>query len=290
MVSRRGGRIEPLALILLLAFVILPPALMFGPQLVRWAEGPPVPRYLVESLTPRVAGAAPPTKGMTVSRAGFGTVLSAPRLVVAMADRPPPPTDAAVGEDVARWVRSWVRIVPNPAIDPSAPQMCAWEGGARRGRIILRDGCLRFQANNGSAGAALLPTNATLFRDKEGYLAIGDPMGPRQFQVRIGEPDAIVATGSCTFPDTVAPPPAHRKACGADAMLVATTIERRPVCSAAYLAERARIEREEQATAARVKAEADACHASGRKTCPPGVIPRSPPLTDESAPCRLPAG
>lgn len=280
----------PLALVLLAAFMIGVPLAFFGPGLLRQWEGPPEPLYRVIDVSPGASTGDAPTAGMTVSSAGFGTVTEAPALIGISSDLPPPtPTDTRPATDVAGFVAAWARLERNPAA-PDLPRTCTLEGtGPARGRVTLRDGSLKVAFGDQSE-RPLLPLNARMFRDPQGYLALGAPDRPDEYSVRVGEPDATILVASCPVPDTVVPPSAYAQRCGSEPMVVAAQVGRRPVCSARFLAERARMEREEAATAVRIKGEADACKAEERKACPPDVIPRMPPLTDENAPCRLPAG
>ncbi|WP_162935693.1 hypothetical protein [Tsuneonella amylolytica] len=227
---------------------------------------------------------------MTLSARGYGTVTDAPAVVVSTEETPPAPiADTRPAADVAAFVSAWAVLERNIAV-PDRPLICTLEGtGPARGRVILREGCLKV-AFAGGPEQPLLPLNARLFRDADGFLALGAPDRAADRSVRVGEPDASILVASCPLPDTVAPPRSYAKTCGTAPMVVAALVGRRPLCSDRILEERERMEREEEITARRIKAEADACKAAGRKACPPGVIPRLPPLTDDTAACRLPAG
>lgn len=280
----------PLALALLAAFVIGIPLAFLGPGLPRHWEGPPEPLYSVVDVPPGASTSDGPTVGMIQSISGYGTVATAPALAGVSSDLPPPPpTDTLPAPDVAGFIAAWARLERNPAAPDRVFTCNLMETAPGRGRVTLREGCLKVTFGDGPE-RPLLPLNARLFRDPQGYLALGSPDRPDEYSVRVGEPDASILVASCPVPDTVAPPPAYAKRCGSEPMVVAAQVGRRPVCSARFLAERARMEREEAATATRIKAEADACKASGRNSCAPDVIPRMPPITDGNAPCRLPAG
>jgi hypothetical protein len=275
---------------MLAAFVIGIPLALFGPGILRSWEVPPEPLWRVADAAPVTTERSEPTQGMTLSAQGLGTVVDAPATLAEMSESPPAPLDDTRPDpDVAAFVAAWAVYRRDPAVPDRISTCDLMQTLPARGRVVMRDGCLKVKLNQGPE-RPILPLGARLFRDAEGYLALGVPGGGSDQAVRVGEPDASILVASCPIPDTVAPPPAYARACGPQSMVVAARIGRQPMCSAAFLAERARMEREEAATAARIAAEADACKAAGRKACPPGVIPRMPPLSDDTAACRLPAG
>lgn len=257
------------------------------------ADGSRAPHYrTVWAVAPGDADAAP-TVGMMLSAEGNGTVTHAPSVVAPMASadaRGSVPVPA-VARDVARFVRAWPRQV---RLDPPSEGMtvCTLEGLPRyAGKLVLVDGCLRFQPkNSASPGRLVLAGAISLSRDAENYLSVGSPDAPLEYQLRVGEPDGVFIGVGCSMDAPVPAPPELAKQCGADEMIRLSTIKRKPVCSPTYLERRRDLQRRERQTAARLRRDRDLCvQRTGTETgCPPAAFPASPELFDP--PCRLPAG
>ena len=196
-----------------------------------------------------------------------------------------------VAGDVARFVRAWPRQV---RLDPPPDGMtvCTLEGLPRyTGKLVLVDGCLRFQPKNSASPGPLVLTGAIrLSRDAENYLSVGSADAPPEYRLRVGERGGVFIGVGCSMDAPVPAPPQLAKQCGANEMIRRGTIKSEPVCSAAYLERRRKLQRQERQTGARLRADRDACirRTGAERGCPPAAIPASPELFDP--PCRLPAG
>jgi hypothetical protein len=250
------------------------------------------PRYRTDwAVSPGDANAGP-TVGMTLSEDGYGTVTDAPAVEAPMASaeaRGSVPVPM-VASDVARFVRAWPRQVRlNPPADGMT--VCTLEGQPRyAGRLVLIDGCLRFQpANSASPGPLVLAGGAGLSRDADNYLAIGSPDAPPEYRLRVGEPDGVFIGIGCSMDAPVPAPPELARQCGVGEMVRLGTIKRKPVCSRPYLERRRELQRQERETTARLRRDRDACVQGGGTAtkCPPAAFPADPELFDP--PCRLPA-
>lgn len=160
--------------------------------LERWAQaplGPPQP-LAVELIEPRGTALARPTRGMSVGRDGFGTVLSAParRLVpsptTVLAGGPTLTAEPVVAGQAAKFVRLFARLVPAPPSNDLVVSLLQ-EPPPRFGTIILRDGCLKL-AEPGEPHA-LFPFGTKLYIDGEGYLTVGVIMNGTATNPRVGE-------------------------------------------------------------------------------------------------------
>ncbi len=159
----------------------------------QWLEAPPEPPkpLAVELIEPGRTGLARPTRGMSIGRGGFGTILSAPgRLLIpslsppafgepTLADEPP------VAEEVAGLVRLLARLAPMPPSDRLV-NFNAEEPSPQFGTIILRDGCLKL-AGPGEPHA-VLPAGTKLHLDDDGYLTAGIIANGAATNPRLGEP------------------------------------------------------------------------------------------------------
>lgn len=263
---------------------------LIGHAIIPESDGP---RWRTDwTIEPGEADAGP-TVGMTLSAAGYGTVTQAPPVEAAMA-----PDDGGgsrqspdVAPDVARFLRAWPREV---RLDrpPGGELVCTLEGPAHyAGKLVLVDGCLRFQAADARSPGPLVLAGATgLFRDEENYLSLGAPAAPREYRLRVGEPGGVLIGVGCSMDGPVPAPRALAEQCGVGQMIRLGTIKRKPVCSSAYLERRRQLQRQEQETTARLRRERAACVArtGAPAGCPPDVIPANMELFDP--PCRLPVG
>lgn len=290
--SHPPTHVPPLALILLLTFCALPAVFYL---LSDRKSDLPEDSYTVSDGAAGSPLPDLPMRGMTYGPDGRASLLQAPARILAM-DRERDNTletrSVPVIAGSGRSVLSLPRVViRRKASDASGIITCDLEEPpVYRGRLILRNGCLRFQPQGdwpeqefGVATAA-----PELFRDGSGYLAFGSAAGPATQSIRIGEPDIIMQGRGCSAPERVAAPPAHAALCGEGDLLVIGQVRRRPVCSSAYLERRAATERAEAAADAKVRAISEACQARGDPVCPPPFIPRTPPLMPANAECRLP--
>ena len=81
-------------------------------------------------------------------------------------DFAPPVSSHALDPAFAAWVRTFAREDRRHATQAL---------GARGGRLVLRDGCFRIEAENGTGELALFGRDVQLVRDTAGYLAVIDP-------------------------------------------------------------------------------------------------------------------
>jgi hypothetical protein len=231
-----------------------------------------------------------PTTGMRFQASIYGTVTDAPAVRAAMVD-PRVGSGSVSGivhEDVARFVRAWPQT---GLLDRGAPALTSHlalqpEDFATGGRLILREGCLRIVKQGWDEERLVVPFGPIdLFRDPEGYLAIGAYDGPEETRLRIGEPGGLVRVipvldsqleGAAEF----------RERCGSAIVLLASA-KRLPDCSGEYLAAEEERQRRSRAdyerVAEEVREKAAACEARNAAgggapvPCPPAVVPVPPP-------------
>jgi hypothetical protein len=164
--------------------------------------------------------------------------------------------------------------------DADAMTICTLEGPpVYSGRIVLVDGCLRFQDEGSDKPGPLVLGIQSVHRDAEGYLAVGLRDAVPEFEIRVGEPQGQFVGVGCSMDRPVPAPPRIARACGVTEMRWLATITRKRLCSAE---ERARIERyrrESRLTARQSEAASRACRDLGTpdRQCPP-PIPESPPM------------
>lgn len=286
----RGNPMPPLALILLATFIAIPFVLYFVPDRWWYGEFGPPPRVVVETFAPVVTTDAPPTVGMRLEPSGFGTVTDALRVV---AERAPPgsmigrTSRDTIAPDVARFLRGVPRErwenVPEKRIT-----VCTLEGPpSYSGRIVLVDGCLRFQNEGSDRLGPLVLGIPSVHRDSKGYLAVGLRNGGEEYEIRVGEPEGVYLGVGCSRDRNVQAPPEIARACGVDTMRRLGTIKRRPICSAEDRAQIERYRRESGLTAEQNEAAKRACREQGtpERRCPP-PMPPIPPPPNLSA-CRL---
>lgn len=250
------------------------------------------PAYRTDWAVAKGDASRGPTIGMALSPAGFGTVTSAPPVLAPMAPEHSRATgEGGVAADVAPFVRAWPRDVriswPGDGL-----MVCTAEGPpSYSGKLVLIDGCLRFQREGAAApGPLVVLRGVSLARDADNYLAVGAPDAPAEYQLRVGEPDGVFAGVGCSMDGPVPAPPELARQCGVGDMIRPGIVKRRPVCSAAYLERRRELQRQERETLARLRRDRQACIArTGKEAgCPPDVIPSNMELFNP--PCRMPAG
>ncbi len=286
----RGKPMPPLALVLLAAFVAIPFVLYFVPDRWWYGEFGPPPRLVVEMMAPGVTTDAPPTVGMRLEPSGYGTVTDAPSVV---AERDPPgsmlglTSGNTIAPDVARFLRGVPRErwenVPEKRIT-----VCTLEGPpVYPGRIVLIDGCLRFQDEGSEKPGPLVLGIPSVHRDSAGHLAVGMRNGGDEYEIRVGEPEGEFLGVGCSKDRPVQAPPEVARACGVDTLRRLGTIKRKPICSAEDRAQIERYRRESGLTAEQNEAAKRACREAGtpERLCPPSMPPIPPPpnLSD----CRL---
>ena len=286
----RGKPMPPLALVLLAAFVAIPFVLYFVPDRWWYGEFGPPPRLVVEMTAPGVTTDAPPTVGMRLEPSGYGTVTNAPSVV---AERDPPGSmlgfisSNTIAPDVARFLRGvpreWWESVPQKRIT-----VCTLEGPpSYSGRIVLIDGCLRFQDEGSEKPGPLVLGIPSVHRDSAGYLAVGMRNGGDEYEIRVGEPEGVFLGVGCSKDHPVQAPPDVARACGVDTLRRLGTIKRKPICSAEDRAQIERYRRESGLTADQNEAAKRACREAGtpERLCLPPMPPIPPPpnLSD----CRL---
>ena len=158
----------------------------------RWLAAPPVPPkpLAVELIVPARTALALPTRGMSIGRGGFGTILSAEARLL---DPHSPPSafgertraaEPPVATEVSRFVRLLARLAPSPPSDQLV-NFNAEEPSPQFGTIILRDGCLKL-AEAGEPHV-IVPPGTGLHVDKEGFLTIAIPSNAAATNPRLGE-------------------------------------------------------------------------------------------------------
>ncbi|ANU06692.1 hypothetical protein [Paraurantiacibacter namhicola] len=229
-----------------------------------------------------------PTRGMDFVASIYGTVIEAPVLRAGMVDARVGrgSTSGTVAEDVARFVRAWPSVtVLDEGVRPEYSTLeMRPEHSATGATLLLREGCLRARKEGWDEEHLVIPFGPIdLFRDAQGYLAVGQPDGAAEYQLRIGEPGGLVWLSPVDDAqlEGVA---AFREACGdAPIALMTGTPKRLPDCSAAFLAIEAEKQRHYDAAYAAQKDEAEACRAANESRAAvesKRVGPRTPP-----APC-----
>lgn len=250
-----------------------------------------------------------PTVGMRFLASRYGTVTDAPVVRAPMVDGRVGRGSLSlmVHEDVAAFIRAWPgAILLDPGIRPEMTTLDLKEEDFPQGaRLILREGCLRAVKTGWDGERLVLPFgNTDLFRDPEGYLAVGTADGAAEYRLRVGEPGGLLwlspvddaqLEGVAEF----------RKLCGNEPIvLLAAPPKRLPDCSAAYLEKFADERRVYDAAFEAQKDEALACRAVNEKRnaqelakggavtppvpCPPNLPPPPPPAAIGGEICRHP--
>lgn len=285
-------RIAPLALILLFSFLALPFILYFVPN--AWWRGDfdyEPPRRIVEWVSGGEESGAGPTEGMTVGPDGFGTVTEAPAILARKAPEGAPDgfrPENPIAPDVARFIRT----VPRERL-LNAPKdgmrVCDAEGPPHyQGRLVLVNGCLRFEDEGSAEPGPLVLGIPSVHRDAGNYLAVGLRDAAPEYELRVGESGGVFIGVGCSMDDPVPAPPELARMCDVSEMRRIGTIKRERLCTDAELEELARMRGEFEATQARLAAEHDSCVAQGitANACPPPVAP--PPMNLYYPGCRIP--
>ena len=237
----KNGRISPWALAVLLAVIVLPIALFRLPDLTRIGEPQPrPPSYRVELLDlDRSNGDSTPTVGMSVEQTGFGTITNAPALRAPMVD-PRVGRGAISGQahsDIARFVHIWPQaILLDEGVRPQVSTLdLRPEDYSSGGRLILRDGCLRIIKQGWEQERLLVLSRPfDLFRDEQGYLAIGQKGGADENRLRIGESGGQITVDPAQD-EQLEGIAEFRELCGDAPVALLAQAKRLPDCSAAFL-------------------------------------------------------
>lgn len=290
--SSQHGRIAPLALILLFAFLALPFLLYFLPN--SWwrgdfGEGPPL--RVVEWMTGGKESGGVPTVSMIIGPQGFGTVTEASAVLVRKAPQGSSEgtiPESPIAPDIARFIRALPRErLLNPPKD--GMMMCTMEGPPHyQGKVVLVDGCLRFHDEGSVKPGPLVLGIHSVHRDAQNYLAVSLGGAAPEFEIRVGEPGGVFIGVGCSMDDPVPAPPKLAQACGARKMRRLGTIKRERLCSERELAALARTRAEVDVMQNRLRAEHNRCVANGTtaNACPPPVAPPPPELFRPA--CRTP--
>ncbi|WP_379548578.1 hypothetical protein ACFCW2_05265 [Qipengyuania sp. DSG2-2] len=237
----RNGRISPWALGLLLAVTLAPIALYLLPDLNRIAEPQSRPPTFGITLLDidRSVTESPPTLGMELSAESFGTVTRAPAVRAPMVDpRVGRGTSGlAVEPGVARFVRTWPSaFLVDEGIRPEVSTLALrpedFPGG---GRLVLRDGCLRIVKQGWEEERLAVPfQHLDMFRDPEGYLAVGESGGAEEYRLRIGETGGHIMASPVEdeYLEGIAE---LRQHCGDAPVALLYQVKRLPDCSAEFL-------------------------------------------------------
>ena len=274
----KSGQVPPAALALLAGFVALPFLLYFIPP--NWWRGdfrdPDAPVTRLQWQPQEGEPATGPTVGMSLGEDGFGTVLDAPALsVTRTSQRGGFVPDEPIAADVARFIRAIPREV---VIEPSRERIttCTLEGPpSYSGKVVLVDGCPRFQDAGSKTPGPLVLGITHIHRDAQGYLALGLLDASPEFEIRFGEPDGIFSGVGCSKDEPVPAPPALAKACKVDTMRRIAVMKRKPLCSKDDIARLAAARTDNEAQQARLRATHESCLATGKpaQQCPPPAAP-----------------
>ncbi len=285
-----NGNISPLAIILLIGMLALPPLFFFGflePD--RPNIAPPVYDALIEAAPAGKTGE--PTQGMALGPDGFGNVDEAPLRIVA-ADGPQAERTPGISPDVAAFLRGLVSIEKKggPAPGPDGTVTCTLESPpVWRGKAVLRGGCLVLQVD-GQPDRLIAAPGMAVFRDDEGYLALSTSPYRAQDTIRAGEPEGLFRGIGCSAPNTVPAPEAMAKACRVTEAYNLLGVGRKPLCSPEEIMRLKRQRAAHKADSQRIRAAHESCIADGgnSRSCPPPVIPSPYEISDP--PCRDSAG
>ena len=281
-----NGNISPLAIILLIAMLALPPLFFFGVLGEdRQSIAPPVYDALIEAAPGGKSGE--PTQGMAVGPDGFGNVDEAPLRIVP-SDGPQQKRTPGISPDIAAFLRGLVSIekAGGPAPGPDGTVICTLEGPpVWRGKAVLRGGCLVLQVE-GQPDRLIAAPGMAVYRDDEGYLALSTSPYRAQDTIRAGEPEGLFRGIGCSAPHTVPAPEALAKACRVTEAYNLLGAGRKPLCSPEEAVRLKRQRAAYEADAKRIRNTHEGCIADGgnARSCPPPVIP--PPFEIFDPPCR----
>ena len=287
----RKGQVPPVALVLLAAFVALPFLLYFIPP--NWWRGdfrdPDAPTTELRWVVGLGDDDSRPTVGMTLGKDGYGTVLDAPVLTVTRTgERGGYYPESPVAADVARFIRAIPREM---LVDPSHERIttCTLEGPpSYTGKVVLVDGCPRFQDEGSDTPGPLVLGITHIHRDAQGYLALGLLDSSPEFEIRFGEPNGVFIGVGCSRDGPVQAPPELANACKVDTMRRFAVMKRKPICNAGDRERIAAAGAQHDATQAQLRAGHEACIARGTPSqqCPPPVAP--PPYDLHNPDCVQP--
>ena len=290
---RRNGTISPIALLILFALISAPLVTFFWPRdLFRDTSNDYRPAsYAVELADLSYAQSdTEPTIGMNLEASRFGTITDAPFVRAPMIDprEGEGKSDGRLAPDVARFVKAWpyARVMDEGQEGLTTLDMPTDFGAGAY--LTLRKGCLHAVSPASPQPFLLVSLSGqSVFRDPEGYLAIGRYDGAEEYRLRIGERGGRIA---------LAPVPDERlegveglrKLCGDAPVALLGEAKRLPDCSATILATEAERQRHLEAAAREAletnrecKAEYDRLadaqrRRGGRITPPPSCYPMPP--------------
>lgn len=274
------ARVPRLAVIVLIALASAP-LLFWGAN--RWdarqAEAVQEARDRVVVATGGPSSSNPPTRGMTLGRDGFGTILAAPE-VIAREDGLTLDRVETIAASVSRFIRGVPVTVPEEG-GGGEPRICTLEAPPIwRGRLVLVDGCLRIQEEGKSAPGPLLLASVALYRDADDYLTVSIDAGLARGEIRVGAPNVRFTGVGCSMDAPVPAPTFLVKACGVKEMRRVSAMERRRYCTTEDFARQAQMRRQHETAQRRLEATRASCIARGQAaaSCPPGVAPSPPEL------------
>ena len=233
---------------------------------------------------------SPPVRNLETGPSGRPSIRQAPQVLPVETYGPGTVgfvPDQPVAPDVARFVAARPR---EEALSTSGDRIatCTLEGEATyNGKVVLIDGCLRFQRSGTAEPGPLILGHYAVFRDARDYLTIGSRDGRPEAALRVGEPGAVLRGVGCSKDGPVPAPKELAALCGVREMIRIGSIRRASICSEdriAALVEQAEHYRIVDDTLRARRAE---CLARNGQTapCPPGAAPMSPDLAPE---CRMP--
>ncbi|MCJ7421830.1 hypothetical protein [Sphingomicrobium astaxanthinifaciens] len=241
--------------------------------------------------------------GMTINADGSGTLLHAPpwTYMAGSADkgsRDPDPSAPLVPPDLEPRFLALARYVPPPPPPPPpgtppptlAPRTLEVPP-MTYGKLKLVNGCLEVHPVGAAARPYLLPPDMRLFRDAEGYLALGQPDWPANRNIRIGEMGYWMGSGMIVEEADL--PAALRKKCHARSALYVQPRSRAATEAASREQAALRLAKTYGVSVERASAYLDACRKrtdpvkgiERLRIAPPCGAPSPPPPVEDEADC-----
>ncbi len=164
------------------------------------------------------------TTGMTINAQGLAMLDEAPASAYVRSSsgkgvEPIAASAPLVPTDLAPYFAALVRYEPPPPPPPSetpptlAPPPTLLPPRLWFGRLEIASGCLELDIEGRERRAFMIPADAILFRDDEGYLTLGNPDNPANHNIRVGEPGYWFGEGVTLDGEEVPTP--LREQCGA---------------------------------------------------------------------------
>lgn len=299
----------------LASLVVALPLLVLAGLVWNMVDRPPGSDYRPASYRvdlPEIWRGAPdsqPTVGMRFVAGKYGTVTDSPVVRAQMVDERV--GRGSLSLTVHPDVAAFIKVFPNAILldEGVRPEVTTLdirpEHSPLGGKLVMREGCLR-AAKDGWEGERLVVAmaNTDLFRDPEGYLAVGRSDAAPEYRLRVGEPGGLLWL-SPVADSQLEGVEEFRKLCGdAPIVLLAGPPRRLPDCSPAYLRQFEEQQRRYDAAFEASKQEALACRAANEKRnaeetarggpvtppvpCPPSYQPPPPPQAIGGEVCRHP--